>query len=1296
MAERRIFTKGMDMDTVIEFIENGFYRNALNIHVGISDTGNAGTVENVKGNTPVFYDAKLAQIETDYFLPAGTLSSGSFRVIGSKEDAVNKRVVYFVKNSNVGTEYDRILEYSYVTNSIDVILIGNIPFNFYSSVALNFNIEYFITGINIVNNLLYWTDNINAPRKINIEDSKLGLSTFGASGYPFVTEETLHAIKYPPLKEPTIAIQTNTAIKKNNIIGKHFQFKYFYVKDDGEESCFSPISLINVPIGNEFNDPAVSTLPSQQIENNVIKVTVFSGSQLDVKIGIAVRLGNFGDFFQVAMLDKKELFIQNFIPYTYSFYNDKLLAPLELRKSVQLFDRVPRRSKAQEYCEGNRILYGNIFEDYNNIKDLDVTITPTYKSFEYLLGAQFQWNHTFHLEQSFHNFERGDNDVYANPNQTFSMTIDVLNGNVTAVGEGEPRSSGLMPVGVYSIGTARFEYNSVSTPNTTFFFSGGLIYIGLDGIGGNTFTISGATITPVGSPPQNYHFASSDHPFDDSDQVTFDVNISGSNMFLPNSTNISDYGGGQYFPQIGDVIIISGASDPVNYVLTAADVAGYYANQGYPLIYNLIQASGGALYGGIGAFAINSATLNSIQISRSLIKLGSFKSGAIHPFAIEYSDFAGREGTAVRKETFDIYAKTLPESRPGTGDYIQQIGMDWTINHIPPDWATHYQWLYQGNSSIQNFVQFGIKNIQHEATSTWLDLEPLSIYAGVYPQSIISYSFTKGDRIRFLTNDAHDAFPILLDVEVLSFGAPPVPVVPFGANGLQIQLISNSGISLTPAYKILVEIYTPKPTIEEGFYFEFDQWFPIINAGTANRAHGGQSQNQVVNNLISQQPATGHFERGDVWIRPRRMMLSVPTVPPNPPQPSYDIFDEYVEDYNISDFYVSNYWDKGRPNRVGATNQPINGNDEYREILRPTTIRYSDVYVPETNINGLSRFYDFNFESYDLNFASIQKLYAYQKKVDCYQELKVGMIPINEKIAFDGSNKAITLQSDNVLNPIVYYEGNYGIGTHPESFAVFENRRYFADVNHGFVVRLSNDGTTPISQLGRIHTFISSTFKEYQQSGNVFRLHGWYDKTFAQYHLMSELVVAKQIGTEIVDGLPQVLFAPFEPFNIGFNEPMNAWISFYDFHGEDVCEANQGFVSWKGGTLYVHNTNPLHNNFYGVQSRSEIIVISNQEPRLPKIYKGLSTESNIAWEVPQVFNNRGQDSNLIISDFEQIENIWYAPFWKDINTPNVLNPLIQGDELRDVIMMISLRNTDTGYARILAVNFNAIPSKKIL
>ena len=128
-----------------------------------------------------------------------------------------------------------------------------------------------------------------------------------------------------------------------------------------------------------------------------------------------------------------------------------------------------------------------------------------------------------------------------------------------------------------------------------------------------------------------------------------------------------------------------------------------------------------------------------------------------------------------------------------------------------------------------------------------------------------------------------------------------------------------------------------------------------------------------------------------------------------------------------------------------------------------------------------------------------------------------------------------------------------------------------------------------------------------------------------------------------------------------------------------MVSANQDIITLKNGGVWLHNSISLfYNNFYGQQYPSDLSVVGNTPPNEVKVYNNLSLESSGVWEAYEIVNNQGQLSNLITSDFELYEGKWYSSFLMDINTPNITDPLINGDNLRDSIILLKLRNSSLG------------------
>jgi|LUMP01.1.fsa_nt_gb hypothetical protein len=99
--------------------------------------------------------------------------AGGYKCIGSYEDKPKNRVYYFIFNERTAKKYDCILEYDLMTDSIQTVYqdgrssSDNSPNN-----ILNFSEHHLITGVNKIDDILYFTDNLNRPRKINVELAK--------------------------------------------------------------------------------------------------------------------------------------------------------------------------------------------------------------------------------------------------------------------------------------------------------------------------------------------------------------------------------------------------------------------------------------------------------------------------------------------------------------------------------------------------------------------------------------------------------------------------------------------------------------------------------------------------------------------------------------------------------------------------------------------------------------------------------------------------------------------------------------------------------------------------------------------------------------------------------------------------------------------------------------------------------------------------------------------------------------------------------------------------------------------
>ena len=202
------FTKGkMNKDLDERLVPNGEYRDALNLDLANSDASDVGTMQNIAGNLEI-----RSKVGTGATWTGGYIDSMTNPVcIGSYRNDINERIYWFIASDNVSA----IAEYDEVNNVVSPVLVD-------TAGILNFSTDYLITGINVIDKFLFWTDDQTEPKKINIEKFKTGSTDFATqskipkwepnqnnyntnlSGRPDFVEADITVIKLSPLTAPTL------------------------------------------------------------------------------------------------------------------------------------------------------------------------------------------------------------------------------------------------------------------------------------------------------------------------------------------------------------------------------------------------------------------------------------------------------------------------------------------------------------------------------------------------------------------------------------------------------------------------------------------------------------------------------------------------------------------------------------------------------------------------------------------------------------------------------------------------------------------------------------------------------------------------------------------------------------------------------------------------------------------------------------------------------------------------------------------------------------------------------------
>ena len=258
----------MNKDLDDRLIPNGEYRDAQNISVGKSEEDDIGSLEPILGNaidgTQSIRNSSVATVNTiiaigsttvtlsanpgpgyganvGMALVAGGITYGyiksrnalvltlvqaltvaipastvltftipNLKVIGYFSDEGGSRIITFLTDYNdTASASSPVYAPSEGVGSNHFIRIGDrtiVSGNF-----LNFSQNAFITGVSLIENLLFWTDNRNQPRKINLE--------LADNSY-YDSENTISVAKYNPYDPIQLVKKTTStgATSTNNII----------------------------------------------------------------------------------------------------------------------------------------------------------------------------------------------------------------------------------------------------------------------------------------------------------------------------------------------------------------------------------------------------------------------------------------------------------------------------------------------------------------------------------------------------------------------------------------------------------------------------------------------------------------------------------------------------------------------------------------------------------------------------------------------------------------------------------------------------------------------------------------------------------------------------------------------------------------------------------------------------------------------------------------------------------------------------------------------------------------------
>ena len=415
MAEdKRTFLQGkMNQDLDDRVLPNGEYRSAQNIQITTSEVSDIGSIQNLLGNSKI-----------------GETVSGfeGLDTIGVFFDEKNNRIYYFVTNYFcLDTDKEGLIgdadgpttaqkaDNNNLFCGIYMYAVGSTqPQLLVSGLFLNFSKTHTITGVNLIEDLLFFTDGFNQPRKINVEKA---IQNDANSNNPYYyNEDKISVAKFAPFMpallldydqttlngntpttDPVSSLQTNTSYPDDLIDEKFVRFSYRYRFVDGEYSTIAPFTQVCfIPKTHSFNgnhiqkilkrgeayfqddngnsDGMVNSvnsvnlniiLPSSKLKTNLdingIEILYKESNSNVIKAVELIEIKNENALDLVTPSNSND-FVQNEGVFQYKYKSTLPYKTLPADQLPRVYDNVPLSAKAQEIV-GNRIIYGNFIQD---------------------------------------------------------------------------------------------------------------------------------------------------------------------------------------------------------------------------------------------------------------------------------------------------------------------------------------------------------------------------------------------------------------------------------------------------------------------------------------------------------------------------------------------------------------------------------------------------------------------------------------------------------------------------------------------------------------------------------------------------------------------------------------------------------------------------------------------------------------------------------------------------------------------------------------------------------------------
>ncbi|HEY6143734.1 MAG TPA: hypothetical protein VIV55_10020 [Flavobacterium sp.] len=1241
----------LDKDNDVRLVGSSVMVDAENFVVLTTENSNGGVGRNVPGNI------KLTN-----------LNFVSPEVLGSKANDRTQKVYYFVKTAT----FDTILEFDFVTKATPVTVLQS-PTNG----ALNFKTGQRIINIDIIysgeiydsisqqgGDLLAWSGDSNPPRIGNIERMK-HWST--APVYLFTAEDIM-LIKAPPLFPP-LTVLTNTISENENFLRNKFisfatRFKY----KDGYYSAISPWSdysflpkLFRLDFASKQNKGMINSA-------NVVSILFTTGTEEVVSIDLLFKHSNNTTVYKVDQYIKKDEGWGNnvVIPTPILFDNSKVYQVLPQSQYFRSYDNVPETASAQTLI-GSRLTFANYTEGKNMIDKLGNKVKMTYtvdvssvsnvEQFPVLTAVnsvspfdssvivkgKIQLNFTGVVLKKDSSIIIGFSLVTlpivppipvvppdpVRPTDNFSGQFTFLIPNdyadITALINDTANGfkSGLE--GYFSIGLGK----EILPPTDALPFPPPIgppdaipPYSTFNGL--QVSSVS-ANVMAINLPTMQYEVVNVTPPNAFYNEYYTEllseivVNSVGSRRSMKSYRSYEiamihkDNQGRKTTATVSKkntIYVPVDASDKKNTIkvdLTTQKPPAWATSYKFAIKENkkkyeeiyitqfFAEGNGAIRWCKLDGENVNKVKVNDVllvkadptqimvnAVTTTVLEIKNQPDDFLPTTGVEPAGLymkISAEGFSMKIDPNayrEFYASgEVGNGRPTASITIPPI-MD-GVNEKPIDEGSIFTislYSHRGGTSDENnsFDKVVIANTKYANFTAFYEtqIKPIPFQGtntGVLDGGLFQQLSAPANTIKVLgTSNAKDTFI-----------NPHTSYI-----DMKITLRTTSG---------LVIFETLGEETNDGIFYETPDTYPIVNGEYTLNQFDEINRLNVVNGVHFLEKTFNCFMMGNG-------------------AESYQIYDAFNEKYLAIDYYAT------------AVSE-----NEYRQVNRFADITYSEPYNTNTNINRLNEF-NLSLANYkddvEKSYGSIIKIQGLDTNLEVFQEDKDSIVYYGKDLLYNADGTTNLTGIPQVLGEQKTYEGEYGISTHPESYARYGFNTYHTDVKRGVVIKKSNNGLFEISSQG-----MTNYFKELFKNTTILNIIGEYDRR-NDFYVLNIKYVENSI-TKYVTWF--------------YSDKYNGWCLRQTFNPMDMCALNNNFLSFSLGEIYEHNKPlngavPNYNTFYGTVFPSSFEFNFSQNPSERKIYSVLEIEGTTPLKIDSLTDqNKGYINS---ADFELKEGVYYA------------------------------------------------------